>query len=79
MFCIALVIRKMLYTHHTVKSVINKVLGLVSNGRNYSPLRNYKSHTKNENPTCMIVKHVIGECNDHHFAFKYLGFLLLMF
>ena len=40
-------------------------------------LRNYKSHIKNKNPTCRIVKHFIDDCNDPHLPFKYLGFLII--
>ena len=42
-------------------------------------LRNYKSHIKNKNPTCRIVKHFIDDCNDRYLRFKNLIFLLLMF
>ena len=40
-------------------------------------LRNYKSHIKNKNPTCRIVKHFIDDCNDPQLPFKYLGFLII--
>ena len=40
-------------------------------------LRNYKSHIKNKNPTCRIVKHFIDDCNDSQLPFKYLGFLII--
>ena len=39
--------------------------------------RNYKSYIKNKNLTCRIVKHFIGDCNDHGLPFKYLGFLII--
>ena len=72
---IALAIRIILYAWHTVKSVINKVLDLASNGK--QRLGNYKSHIKNKNPTCRIVKHFIDHCNDPHLPFKCLGFLII--
>ena len=40
-------------------------------------LRNYKSHIKNKNPTCRILKHFIDACYDSNDPFKYLGFLII--
>ena len=40
-------------------------------------LRNYKSHIKNKNPTCRIVKHFIDDCNDRYLRFKKLDFLII--
>ena len=40
-------------------------------------LRNYKSHIKNKNPTCRILKHFIDECYHSNDPFKYLGFLII--
>ena len=40
-------------------------------------LKNYKSHIKNKNSTCRIVKHFIDECNDPHLPSKYVGFLII--
>ena len=40
-------------------------------------LRNYKSHIKNKNYTCNIVKHFIDKCNDPTEPCKYLKFILV--
>ena len=51
------------------------MLDLTSNGK--QRLGNYKSHIKNKNPTCRIVKLFIDDCNDPHLPFECLGFLII--
>ena len=40
-------------------------------------LINFKSHIKNNDATCMIVKHFIDECCDSNDTFRYLNFSII--